>query len=245
MSFIKGVMKIILGVSLSVLLCTFIISFSFSEATKPEVIKPLFEGLVESSMPADFDLNGSYQEILFLCVNKTSIELPLQENSRENTTVSCDKVRNGNPSILIDIIADSLFDKIYYKNYGCSFLGCFKGNFDPLFLFSESANALLMDFAYLLLAIFIILLLLSLPLIKLKTASLIFIINGLPSLLSLIVKDIPSNIRGIGNLNQLTPFFSSFINSISLLSLGCLAIGFVLLILSIFVRKTKTKPKKK
>ncbi len=54
--------------------------------------------------------------------------------------IPCSIIKNGTSQDIINYEENSLFDAIYYKDYNCSFWGCFKESGPPVFLFSNLAH---------------------------------------------------------------------------------------------------------
>jgi len=54
--------------------------------------------------------------------------------------IPCSLIKNGTSQDIINYEENSIFDGIYYKDYNCSFWGCFKESGPPVFLFSKLAH---------------------------------------------------------------------------------------------------------
>jgi len=241
----KTVINFFLVTFLSILLCSFIILFSFTQSMKPETIKPVLKELFKLSIPPDIDLNISYQNFKEECRNENFIELPLDEENKENIKLDCNKIRNSKPSGLGDLLAESMFDELYYKKYNCILLGCFKNALNSPFLLSNASNTLLTNISYIILALFFILVLAFNHILGIKNIASIFFLNGISFFVFFIRKNIIDSISQMNQLKQLAPLLSSFIYYFSILSMISLGIAIVLFLVSKIPQSKPAKQKKK
>jgi len=244
-SFAKTVINFFLVTFLSILLCSFIILFSFAQSMKPETIKPVLKELFQLSIPSDTDLNISYQNFKEACKKENFIELPLDKENKENIKLDCNRLRSSKPSDLGDLLAESMFDEIYYKKYDCIFLGCLKNALNSPFLLSNASNTLLTNIGYIILALFFILVLAFSPILGIKNIASIFLVNGISFFVFFIRKNIIDSISQMNQLKQLAPLVSSFIYYFSILSIASLGIAIVLFLVSKIPKSKSAKQKKK
>jgi|GEM_PF-5396414 len=244
-SLMKRAINFFLVIFLSVLLCSFIILFSFTQSMKPQTIKPILEGLFKLSIPPDADLNISYQNFKEACRKENFIELPLDEENRESMTLDCNKLRNSKPSELGGLLAESMFDELYYKKYDCIFLGCLKNALNSPFLLSNASNALLANIGYITLALFFILVLAFSPILGIRSITSIFLVNGISFFLFFIRKNIIDIISQTNQLKQFSPLFSAFIYYFSILSMVSLGIAIALFLIPRILKSKPARQKKK
>lgn len=243
--FLKGFLSILSVIILSTLLSFFIVSFSFAQSTKPDTLKPLFKGLFESAMLDKTDLNESYSNFLMACYNREYLEIHLDKENKTPLSIPCKEISEGNSGKLSEILADSLFNKIYYSDYDCISIDCIKKIDSPMFLFSKVGNTLLSKSSYIILIVFFILLAAFSFIIKLKGIASVFILNGISSFIFFLKDRISSQILNNRMLRYFEPFVSSFIYYISIISVVCLGIGIILLLAHRILAAKGKKPKKK
>jgi hypothetical protein len=250
---LRWLLVFIISTAFVLLLISTTVSFSFAEITKPENVKPILYSVFASSMPEEQDFSKMQVPINYECENKTELQLPLGE-SNDTITINCDDIRNNKP--LKEAIFDSLFNKIYYKDYGCSFLQCFEKsnkNEPPLFIFSKSANDF---FTKLSVKIIIAAIIAGIALILLggirKVANSL-ITAGLPFIILLLTRNsMMQQISSSKNLQPLLPLITSLDALSTKLFASFLIAGILLLVVSFIFRKAflrkkalgkKTKPK--
>lgn len=243
--FTKTVINFFLVTFLSILLCSFIILFSFAQSMKPETIKPVLKELFKLSIPPEADLNISYQNFREACKNENFIELPLDEENKESIKLDCNKLRTSKPSELGGLLAESMFEEVYHKKYDCIFLGCFKNAFNSPFLLSNASNTLLANISYIILALFFILVLAFSPILGIKNIASIFILNGISFFVFFIRKNIIDVVSQTNQIKQLAPLFSAFLYYVSVLSMVSLGIAIALFLISKIHGKKPAKQKKK
>lgn len=137
---LKWLLVFIISAIFVMLLVLTTVSFSFAEITKPANSKTILFSMLSMAMPKDVDSDAMHNQIIYDCKNKTELQLPIDDGS-DSVTINCEDIRNNKP--LNEALLDSLFDKIYSRDYGCQFLQCFeKSSKDepPLFLFAKVSN---------------------------------------------------------------------------------------------------------
>ncbi|MFH0831635.1 MAG: hypothetical protein V1886_02095 [archaeon] len=224
----------------------FVVPFTLSlaEITKPEVMKPLFFA-ISAAMPQDADANSKLDaSIRIECETVDEVQIPV--DSTENITIDCNDIRNNVP--INEAILDDFFDKMYYANYTCSFIECFKtqekGEF-PSFIFSKPANDFFKDASMKAVLVLIIIGLLIILLGGIRTVANNLIIAGLPFIL-LIARDRIMQAAATPNLQPFIPLLSS-VTDISFMIFGAFfAAGIILLVFSfVFKKRAKKEPKQK
>lgn len=226
------------------LLFSLTVSFSFSEITKPANSKQILFSMLASAMPKEPETSAMTNQIVQECQNKSELQLPLGEGN-DSVTINCDDIRNNKP--LNEALLDSLFNKIYYKEYGCSFLDCLKiKDAPPFFLFAKVSNDF---FTKLNLKIIIAAIIAGIALILLggirKLANSL-IAAGLPFIIVLFTKN--SIMQQLSSRQELQPLIP-LINSLDALSnklfASFLALGIILLIISLIFHKREKEEKPK
>lgn len=243
---LKWLLVFIISAVFVLLLFSSTISFSFAEITKPENSKQLLFSVLASAMPKEPDTSKMRNQIEYDCQNKSELQLPLDEGN-DTVTINCEDIRNNKP--LNEALLGSLFDKIYYKDYGCSFMECFKQNKNepPFFLFSKIANDF---FTKLSVKIIIAAIIAGIALIFLggirKVANTL-ITAGLPFIIMLFTRNsIIQQISASQNLQPLLPLITSLDALSNKLFASFLIAGVILLIISlIFHKKKEEKPVEK
>ncbi len=250
---LKWLLVFIISAAFVMLLISATISFSFAELTKPENSKQILFSMPVSAMPQGVEADAMKNQITEGCQNRIELQLPLGEGN-DTITINCEDIRNNKP--LNEAILGSLFNKIYYKDYGCSFLQCFQrgsknSNEQPFFLFAKVANDF---FTKLSVKIMIAAIIAGIALILLggirKVANSL-ITAGLPFIIILLTRNsMMRQISSSQNLQLLLPLITSLDALSTKLFASFLAAGLVLLAVSLIFRKRakirekEIKPKK-
>ncbi len=147
--------------------------------------------------------------------------------------ISCDSINKGVEEVINEGISDFV-DKVYYKDYECSFLNCFKEADVPFFLVSEKAKNYWHKNSYFALIISVFLILLMFFLIEKKT-SLPFVVGGLMMLSALPFVKLNSFLSYSSNKAAIV-FFKIFFSESGRISLKTLFIGLGAIAFGIFLK---------
>ena len=97
-------------------------SYALAGFTNYSVERSAFVNIISGDFSERFFGNGDTEELrdalLFQCKSKSSVDLPVQS---QTITLKCSEIKS-NPHILA-VMANALFDKVYYKKYDCNFFG--------------------------------------------------------------------------------------------------------------------------
>lgn len=256
----RSLLKVLISILLIASLILFVLTFSLSKTISYEKLKPVVsEAIKETIMENITDENEIEEirtELIKNCTNEdinkeVEIEVPIGKDV-EKVTMKCSEIKISTPQQTIDIFANSLFDKIYYKEYNCALVDCLKnppasikGN-EPIIFISNMASKEFKKYAnYLfIIAIILILLIIVLSVPKygaLTTLGIDFLIASLPFFIFKFVLtkiSLPEVIAGI---------IKQFFNFVSICFLVIMIIGAILLVAGIFsvlYKKRKVKRKK-
>lgn len=123
----------------------------------------------------NFNITAEMQRARITMEKKCLNEISYNFSSGGYTFVlPCNLVKNNESiDLFIDHGTESIIYQVYYANYSCKFLECFKKNRYPLFLVSEKAQDYWEKKFYFSLLIFVILFILTFLLVEIKYNSLI------------------------------------------------------------------------
>jgi len=148
MSLVTTIAKIIGSIIFGLFLIALIFVSAMVQFTEYSNLQPAFSGLVSQGMQAPSDAEFAQMKTTFMqyCQQSgmTSVN-PSQTGGGPNVTIQCADINSAaSGQEFIQLIAASLFNDIYYKNYTCDFVSCFlqlpQGE-PPLVLLSAHANA--------------------------------------------------------------------------------------------------------
>jgi hypothetical protein len=181
---------------------------------------------------------------LELCTGQESINLPFKD-SNESLAIDCKSLKEGGESDMTTVLAEGFLNNLYYKDYNCDFIDCFKGEVDSKFIFSKKANEVLISISYLTFAIFSILFISFSFFLGLRQMSSIFILNGIPVILFFLKDGIINQTSKLQRLGQFAPVMSSFFEYLAILSLISLIIGFLLIVLAEILKRISSSQQAK
>ncbi len=129
-----------------------IMMMSIVDLTSHDNIKSLATDILENqiaSSSSNIDLQDMHNFLLFQCTQMSKTTLALSDKLPP-VVLDCNDIRNSDKSQLPNLIAGSLVDSIYYREFGCDFsnlLQCAQspGNTlegSPIFFISNEANQL-------------------------------------------------------------------------------------------------------
>lgn len=111
----------VFGLSLAIIMLT------VTEVTDYNNLKPIVVSAVSEQITKQFDTQNIslfYSQISNQCSGKESIEIPISVAG--NVALKCSDVKASKPEEMGGLIANSLFDGIYYKKYDCEFIQCYQ-----------------------------------------------------------------------------------------------------------------------
>ncbi len=252
--------KVVCSILLVVSLTALVLSFSIYQFLSYDDIKPIFvssfiQTIVNKSDMGETELAMFHSMLLQNCTTGAeTIDLPLGEDEdvkAEIITLKCSDIKESEPKDIPNLIGNALFDKIYYKQYDCSFFECVKqmqkGKLEPLIFFSSFAHSFFKSLIVLFLVVSLLLItsifFLNKPHYKFfNNIGICFIIVGLQSFfIKFISTKLPQEDFFSLIIQLINIFYKNFFN--------ILIIGIVLLVLgilfSIFLIKKGKKKKKK
>lgn len=210
------------------------LSSSLSYPTIQKESKEVVRLFLEENMNINAVIYDAYPFMQVYCQTNSEYVFSAQEFA---FTIPCNITLEGRESIL-DKGIDYLTKGIYYKEYECNFVDCFKKTEIPMFIFSVKTYNFLNNLFYLSLIILLLLLIMIFFLMEKKTnvpilvGSLFIILSVLffkiDSLINLIPNEIAVKIVGL--------FFSKSFS----ISIKILIAGIILLIIGIVFKIFKT-----
>ena len=151
---------------LIVLIASFMLFFSFiamnfflvaNLSLDYKVIKPELTKSIKDLAQKEFNLDKSIKNEMLLmqkyCENHSSFNL---NKGNYSFKIPC-YLTEKNESVLVDYLVNNLSDEIYYKNYNCNFLDCFKTEKQPFFVISKHSKDYFQEKFYVFLLISILL----------------------------------------------------------------------------------------
>ena len=107
--------------------------------TAHDNLKPVFAGVFEQafSQADPTTLDVMLIEFRQQCVGKESVSFMLGDQG--NVTIGCNEVNKADANMK-NILTTAMYDKLYYKQYSCSFIDCVKSG-DMAILMSAQGNA--------------------------------------------------------------------------------------------------------
>ncbi len=212
------------------------------------VIKEIIYGEVDvSKMQDSFDVMKKY------CAEGNTQVIIKEEDY--DLTIPCEDILTGTPESVLDSQVDKFIQENYYKNYNCTFIQCFKENSVPFFLISEMTKNYIKSKFYYIMVVSFVLLFLMFFLIEDKRN--VLIILGILLVLSSLPLMKLSAFSSIGPNEFSSQIFSLFFEQAHKIFLWVFVIGLLIFGLGIglrfwnpekarkiFERKTFNKKKK-
>lgn len=112
----KALIAFIFSISLSIMM----IFISLAEFTSYSKLKPIMTDIIASTFSESFSQQLS--RIEEYCKNREELEIMVGER---NFTINCSTFRR---ETILNKISSDYFNQIYFKDYDCEFIDCFKGN---------------------------------------------------------------------------------------------------------------------
>lgn len=222
------------------------VSFSFAEITKPANSKTLLLSVLSLAMPKDVGSDAMHNQILYDCENKIELQLPIDDGS-DSVTINCNDIRDNKP--LNEVLLDGLFDKVYYKDYGCRFLQCFEKNSKdepPFFLFAKVANDFFQNLSTKVVIAAIIMGVTLLLLGGIRTVAKNLITAGLPFIIILLTRN--QGMQLLSSKAEFQPLLSlitSLDAATTRIFAAFLITGIILFVIALVFKKRAGKPKAK
>lgn len=148
MGFIKKLIITVLSTFLIIAIFSFFYSWSFSFGLEEKNIKPVFKEIVNEFISNNQESLNNL-EIVLECQSKEEISF---FNSGIEFNVNCTKLKGNFTN---EIIGEAIFESVYYKEYECGFIKCFKQINPPFFILSKNAFVFFKNLQYILLIVII------------------------------------------------------------------------------------------
>ncbi len=139
----RRILKIIGGILFTSFFSLLVITIALVPLTEHDSLKPVFSSLIVKQLTGE-QLSQVYSAVLVYCEKSQTFDIPMDI---EKITLQCKDVKSAGQGGFPDLVAGTLFDKIYYKEYNCSLIDCVKQS--PLAIISLHANAFMKDIMYL------------------------------------------------------------------------------------------------
>ncbi len=98
-------------------------SYALAGFTNYGIERPAFVDIISGDFSERFFGNGDTGELrdalLFQCKSKSTVDLPVQS---QTITLKCREIKSNQNTLAV--MANALFDKVYYKKYDCNFFAC-------------------------------------------------------------------------------------------------------------------------
>lgn len=123
MGFLRGLGKFLGSLIFTTFLALVIVLMGIVAITSHDSIKQTASDILEKQLlytTAEVNLEDVRNFLLFQCTQSSKTTLTLSGNLPQ-VILDCNDVRNSDSSKLPRLIAESLVDSIYYKNFGCNF----------------------------------------------------------------------------------------------------------------------------
>lgn len=132
----RSVGKILSAFIFTISLSTMMIFISLAEFTSYSNLKPVMTKVIASSFSDS--LSQQISTIERYCKNREKLEIVVGE---KNFTINCSTFKK---ETILDEISSEYFDQIYFKEYECEFIDCFRLNTTENFmiLISKKGNEL-------------------------------------------------------------------------------------------------------
>lgn len=187
MGFIRGGLFVVASVLLFTGLLVANTLFVMQSSLEYENIHNALVPIVKETLQNEVNINSVLEEnlpyIQLYCENNSEFVF---NNEGQTFVLSCDSILEG-PDAILDESIDSFIADVYYKDYSCGFIDCFKEESLPFFIVSENTKNYLKAKFYLLLPFLFILLIAMFLLVEKKTnfplvVGSLFIVSSLPFL---------------------------------------------------------------
>lgn len=170
MGAIRGVLLVFVSVLLFLSFVVTTLFWTLSISLNYENLQKEATTTIRDTIQEKFNIAGELesQSSLIGTYCQTNTEYVFSYGDEVTISIPCSVALQGTSAIVDEMIKD-IVHNIYYKEYDCNFIDCFKKSELPLFLISEKANNYIKSKLYLLLAISFALLVLMFLLIEKKT----------------------------------------------------------------------------
>ncbi|VVB84113.1 Uncharacterised protein [uncultured archaeon] len=241
MGVIRGFFLVIVSILLFFSLFFSIILMSFSSSLNYNNVQIEATGIIKEVISQNASLTSfaddAYPFIQIYCKNNSNYII---RTGGYNLTISCTYALQGKDAI-IDEAIKGLIHEVYYRQYDCDFIHCFKQNELPLFVISEKSHIFWENAFYISVLACLILLAGAFFLIKNKRNFLI-LTGVLMTLISLPFFKINSLISFISD-KTIFKIVSVFFSGTKTASLLFLILGIALIIFGIVLRIIEKKQK--
>lgn len=194
---------------------------------KPELVS-VIKGVLETQMESLEELGEGFEFMQLYCQNNSEFVVKYDEIGN-TLVIPCNVISQGSEAV-VNYGINKFVEDVYYKNYDCEFLDCFKRTGTPFFLISEQARDYWNSKFYFFICISLILTALIFFLVEHKTNLLIITgsllaISALPfikfnSLLSFISDNSFLQFFTVFFTKAYTVFLISFISGLVILGVG-------------------------
>lgn len=138
----RRVLKIIGGILFTSFFSLLIIAAALVPLTEHDNLKPIFSSLIVKQLTGE-QMSQVYSAVSIYCEKSQTFDIPM---NIEKITLQCKDVKSAGQGGFPDLVAGTLFDKIYYKEYNCSIIDCIKQS--PLAIISLHANTFMENMLY-------------------------------------------------------------------------------------------------
>lgn len=234
MGAIKGFFLVIVSVLLFLSIFSSVLSLTLTSSLNYKNLqresKEIVKGLLEEEVNFSSTFDEAYPLIQSYCQNNSEYVL----NSEGFTfTLSCTSALEGKTA-LIENGVDSLIKGIYYKEYTCEFIDCFKEGELPLFVFSMKSYTFFNNIFKISLLIVSLLLLSAFLLMEKKTN--LFILAGILTIISSLLFFKITDLINLLPEKTISQVIGLFFSSSFSISIKILIIGIILLITGIVLK---------
>jgi hypothetical protein len=140
MRFLRGLGKVLGSTIFSTLLVLAILSLDIVGFTSHDNLKSLVGGVLEKQLQSSVteeELTTLHAAFVAQCSQATEVSVPLGD---QDVTLKCSDIQSSDASGLIPLVSSKVFDTLYYKDFGCSFIECLRSGQSENLLVVASAE---------------------------------------------------------------------------------------------------------
>ncbi len=141
MNFIRGSLLVFISVLLLISFLVLGIFATLNYSLKYEIVKPRVQSFIKKIVENEVNKTIIDKQVEILQTYcKTNLDYAFNDEATNYTfVIPCETIAKGTDEI-INVEADTLIERYYYKKYECGFLKCFKEEKLPLFIISQHAK---------------------------------------------------------------------------------------------------------
>lgn len=141
MNFLRGSLLVFISIILLISFLVLGIFATLNYSLKYENVKPQINSFIKEIVEKEINKTIIDEQVKILQTHcKTNSDYSFSDEATNYTfVIPCETISKGTDEI-INVEADTLIERYYYKKYECGFLKCFKEQKIPLFIISQHAK---------------------------------------------------------------------------------------------------------